>query len=252
MLNSSIIISTRPSDDGFCELVSKAHMQALWVPLIKIQPIPHQEVSEALQCHWIVFQSKSGIRLFREIVSKKVLDESLSKVNIAVQGTGSAKLFKELYGFEPQLVSSGLTAESLTVDLLAAGAASQKIALIRGKDSRAVVENALRSLNAEVRTFAIYETMEAPLDGAVREKLLSSSDTFILTVFSPSITNSLLAQLPLDWLKSQCFAAFGEITANHMRQNGLPIQIENPGKDLESFVKAIREYVSLPLSFNGG
>ena len=90
----------------------------------------------------------------------------LAGVTVAAIGPGTARVLRER-GVEPDVVPERAVAEGLVEAL--AGHEFERVLVVRAKEGRDVLPDALRALGAHVELVALYETVAEPLSVEPRE-----------------------------------------------------------------------------------
>lgn len=217
------------------------------VPTIKIVPIINEEISKTIKelpsYHWLVFTSENGIKFFYKNLLKNNLDlRILGPLKIAVIGKATKEVL-EFLGIKPDLVpEKEFTQEGLALAFQKINLKEKKVLLLRAKEAREILPEALRKQGAEVKVLAIYETL-LPEDSKERLNQVLKEGIDLITFTSSSTVRNFFALLTnKELLKEVKLASIGPITSETLRNFGFEPHIEAKEYTVEGLVLAIKEF----------
>lgn len=114
-------------------------------------------------CHWLVFTSANGVRVFFEMLRKEAIDlRRLANCKFAVIGSETGKALAE-YGLQADLCPDVYTSEALARELCTAIAPGEDAILLRAQNSAEILPEVLREQGIPVMEMPLYRIKtEAP------------------------------------------------------------------------------------------
>jgi uroporphyrinogen III methyltransferase/synthase len=158
---------------------------------------------------------------------------SLAGLHVAAMGPGTARAF-EAHGVTPDTVPARSVAEGL-VDALA-NVALERVLVVRAREGREVLIDALRARGAQVDVLALYETVPEPLDATAVEAVAGAD---FVTFTSASTVRHLLAAAGAQALDRPRLASIGPATSTELRANGLEPDVEADPHTPDGLVAAL-------------
>ncbi len=140
-----------------------------------IEPLAWEQDLERILdggCHWLVFTSANGVRIFFEALQKELVDlRRLATCKFAVIGSATGKTLWE-YGFQADLCPAVYTSEALAKELCKTIAPDEDAILLRAQNSAEILPEVLTRQGIPVMQIALY-CVKAD---AVRENVLDTVD----------------------------------------------------------------------------
>jgi uroporphyrinogen-III synthase len=196
---------------------------------------------------WILFTSANAARFFAGRCRKLGVQPSRGeRCRCAAVGTATASSVTA-EGFSVDHVAQEFTGAALAREL-SKTLAGKKILLPRSERARRDLPNALRAAGAEVIEVVAYHTGGvSAIDPGVLQAI-RDLQVDVISFFSPSAIENMRDEFGEALLKSVgekvALAAVGPVTAEALRQEGLPVAIEAPHATAESMAEAIAGYFS--------
>lgn len=187
-LNSKVVICTYPpkEQDEFYEMLTRQAAKVLFMPLIKIYPMPFQTKKAIDKYHWLVFTSKNAVKPFAE-----KHPEVPNK--IAALGEKTA-LHLEKYQLKPDFVGTGKSAIDFGNEFMEALEQNESILLILGSLAPDTLQQKFSS-KVEVERINVYETKEVESVDPKIINLVDSNQYDAIVVTSPSAVKSLVKKV---------------------------------------------------------
>jgi uroporphyrinogen III methyltransferase/synthase len=179
--------------------------------------------------HVIVSSPNGGDELLRRLPDAR----ALAGVRVAAMGPGTARALRER-GIAADIVPERSVAEGMVEAL--AGAGVRRALLVRGREGRDVLPDALREAGAEVDLLVLYETVPEPLS----EDALASATAADYVTFTSASTVRYFARacggaLP-DGPK---LASIGPATSAELREHGREPDLEAAPHTPDGLVAAL-------------
>lgn len=230
LLKNKLFISTRPAgrSDEMKRLFENAGAELLEMPLIKIEPLPisaeeNSTLKNFQKFDWLILTSANGVQYFFESFSKISDKQKLpGHLKIAVIGNKTQKKLEE-YGYSPNFVNPGNTAEDFSEAFLIHLQKEKKhpnILLALGKLARTVIQDTLKDI-ANCTRIDFYTTI---LPDTVDQNIMNQikADRYEMLIFtSPSGIKNFLKISGLQTPEKLRVACIGEITARTARKNNI-------------------------------
>jgi uroporphyrinogen III methyltransferase/synthase len=169
--------------------------------------------------------------LFERLASAGLDARALAGRTVAAIGPGTARALKE-HGIVPDVVPSRAVAEGL-VDALA-DARVRRALVVRAREGRDVLPDALRERGADVDVLALYETVAEPLD---EETARAAAGADYVTFTSASTVRFFLASAGA--LDGPRVLSIGPATSAALRQAGLEPDVEADPHTPDGLVAAL-------------
>jgi uroporphyrinogen-III synthase len=196
---------------------------------------------------WILFTSANAVRFFAGRCRKLGVEPSQGgNYRCAAVGPATASAVAA-EGFSVEHVAREFIGLALAREL-SASIAGKKILLPRSERARPELPDALKAGGAEVTEVVAYRTggvgaIEPGVMRAIRECQVD-----VISFFSPSAIENMRGEIGEELLSllgaKAAFAAVGPVTAEALRNAGLPLAIEAPLATAESMAAAIESYFS--------
>ena len=150
---------------------------------------------------------------------------------MAAIGPGTARALGE-HGIRPDVVPSRSVAEGLAEAL--EGVPVRRALVVRGREGRDVLPDALRARGAEVDLLVLYETVAEPLDEVDRA---AAAGADYVTFTSASTVRHFLAAA--GGLSGPRIASIGPATSDALREAGLAPDLEADPHTPDGLVAAL-------------
>ena len=200
-------------------------------PVIRTQPLPAAIPDLAaydLRC----VTSPNGVHeLFGRLAAADADARALAGLTVAAIGPGTARALGE-HGIRPDIVPSRAVAEGL-VDALAS-ADVRRALIVRGREGRDVLPDALRERGADVDVLVLYDTVAEPMDDATARAAAAAD---YLTFTSASTVRFFLAAA--GSLDGPRIASIGPATSAALREAGVEPALEADPHTPDGLVAAL-------------
>jgi uroporphyrinogen III methyltransferase/synthase len=158
---------------------------------------------------------------------------ALAGRRVAAIGPGTARALEE-HGIAADVVPAREVAEGLVEAL---GSVDVRRALVlRAREGRDVLPDALRARGAEVELIALYETVPEPLDDATAAAARAAD---YLTFTSASTVRFFVAAAGVDALRGPRLASIGPATSEALREHGAAPDVEAAPHTPDGLVDAL-------------
>ena len=182
----------------------------------------------------LVATSPNGVReLFARLEATGSDARSLAGVRVAAMGPGTARAFRA-HGIEADLVPERSVAEGMVEAL--ADVDVRRALIVRGREGRDVLPDALRERGAHVDVLALYETVPEPLDD---EAIAAVGQADYVTFTSASTVRQLLAAAGEQALDGPRLASIGPATSAELRAHGREPDLEADPPTPDGLVDAV-------------
>jgi uroporphyrinogen III methyltransferase/synthase len=171
--------------------------------------------------------------LFERLEATGLDARALAGRTVAAIGPGTARALAE-HGIRADLVPARAVAEGLVEAL--SGVEVERALVVRGREGRDVLPEALRERGAHVDVLALYETLAEPLDDAVARAAAAAD---YVTFTSASTVRHLLAATGARTLDGPRLASIGPATTAELRSHGLEPDLEAGTHTPDGLVDAI-------------
>ncbi len=196
---------------------------------------------------WTVITSVNGVeRFFARLAVHGDPPVLLAHTRVAAVGTATADALR-LRGVEPALVPSDFRAEGLVAALLDRGAThGTRVLLPRALEGRDVLPRELGDAGVQVEVAPVYQTVPAPADPAILDRLRSGVDAVTFT--SPSTVRHFLAFLDAAGsdgaalLGRSAVASIGPVTTAALAARDVRVDVEPRTYTATALVSALAEY----------
>jgi uroporphyrinogen III methyltransferase / synthase len=218
------ILITRPraQADDFAANLRAAGYEAIFFPVIEIQPIENNVALERalgkLECYdWLVFTSVNAVDAVFDVIARSDI-----RPQVAAIGPKTAEALEER-GVRPHFVPEEYVAEAILPGL--GDLRGKWVLLPRAEIARKALPEAIFEAGGIPHEIAVYKTLPAQPDSDGLAALKSGVD--VVTLTSPSTVQnfvSIARQYGLDPLKlpgNPLFACIGPITEQAAREEGL-------------------------------
>ena len=250
-LKNKLFISTRPEGRSgeMKRLFENAGAELMEMPLIKIEPLSLSAEEKKLvknigQLDWLILTSANGVHYFFESFSKTSDKQKLpGHLKIAVIGNKTKKKLEE-YGYSPDFVNPGNTAEDFSeafLKHLQKEKVQPNILLALGKLARSVIQDTLTDI-ANCTRIDFYTTI---LPDTVNQNIMNriKEDRYEMLIFtSPSGIKNFLKISSTQHPEKLRVACIGEITARTARENNIGPLVVAEKASAKGLVDSIMNY----------
>ena len=178
----------------------------------------------------VVVSSPNGAR---ELLTRVRDARELAGVCVAAMGPGTARALREL-GVAADVVPERSVAEGMVEAL--AGRDVRRVLLVRGREGRDVLPDALRERGAEVDLLLLYETVAEPLSP---DALAAATATDYVTFTSASTVRHFAAACGGSLPEGPKLASIGPATSAELRAHGREPDLEAEPHTPDGLVAAL-------------
>jgi uroporphyrinogen III methyltransferase/synthase len=158
---------------------------------------------------------------------------ALAGRRVAAIGPGTARALEE-HGVVADVVPARAVAEGLVEAL--AGVPVSRALVVRAREGRDVLPDALRARGAEVDVVALYETVPEPLDDGTAA---AAREADFLTFTSASTVRFFVAAAGADALRGPRLVSIGPATSEALREHGAEPHVEADPHTPDGLVDAL-------------
>lgn len=245
-----LVTRTKEQARAFTDLLTSFGGQSIEAPTIKvIDPDSFENIDRAIDrlqkgpgYNWVIFTSVNGVKFF--VKRLKALEKDLrilAGAKIAVIGPATAKAVKQLL-INIDITPDEFVAEGLIAEFEKIGVEGQSILIPRALVARDVLPDTLRQMGAQVDVAEAYQTILDEVAGQKIRELLTAKGVDVATFTSPSTIKNFMELVGPDagvLLEGVKIAAVGPITADAIKELGLPLDIMAEEYTIPGLVDAI-------------
>jgi len=200
-------------------------------PAIRTQPLPAALPDLGAYDLLCVTSPNGAHELFARLAAADADARALAGLTVAAIGPGTARALGE-HGIRPDVVPARAVAEGLVESL--AGIDMRRALIVRGREGRDVLPDALLERGAEVDIIVLYETVAEPLDEATAR---AAAGADYLTFTSASTVRFFLAAA--GSLAGPRIASIGPATSAALREAGVEPDLEADPHTPDGLVAAL-------------
>ena len=200
-------------------------------PAIRTQPLPAALPDLGAYDLLCVTSPNGAHELFARLAAADADARALAGLTVAAIGPGTARALGE-HGIRPDVVPARAVAEGLVESL--AGIDMRRALIVRGREGRDVLPDALLERGAEVDIIVLYETVAEPLDEATAR---AAAGADYLTFTSASTVGFFLAAA--GSLAGPRIASIGPATSAALREAGVEPDLEADPHTPDGLVAAL-------------
>jgi uroporphyrinogen III methyltransferase / synthase len=208
--------------------------EVIEAPAIRVQPL-NPLLPEPSDFDLLCVTSPNGAELLMERLRDA---RSLAGLRVAAIGPGTARALRER-GIEPDVVPGRAVAEGLVEAL--ADVPVDSAWIVRAKEGRSVLRDALLERGADVTETVLYETVAEPLSAAARE---AAAGADYLLFASGSAVRFFAAAAGEDALRGPRIASIGPATSAELRALGVEPALEADPHTPDGLIAALVEDVA--------
>jgi uroporphyrinogen III methyltransferase/synthase len=225
------VTRARPQASALAARLRELGAAVVEAPAIRIEPVD-AELPDLAGYDLVCVTSPNGAHeLFARLEAAGLDARALAGRTVAAIGPGTARALGE-HGIRPDVVPARSVAEGLVEAL--AGVEFRRALVVRGREGRDVLPDALRSRGAEVDLLVLYETVAEPLDEATARAAASAD---YVTFTSASTVRHFLAAT--GGLSGPRIASIGPATSAALREAGLEPDLEADPHTPDGLVAAL-------------
>jgi uroporphyrinogen III methyltransferase / synthase len=225
------VTRARPQASALAARLRELGAAVVEAPAIRIEPVD-AELPDLAGYDLVCVTSPNGAHeLFARLEAAGLDARALAGRTVAAIGPGTARALGE-HGIRPDVVPARSVAEGLVEAL--AGVEVHRALVVRGREGREVLPDALRSRGAEVDLLVLYETVAEPLDEATARAAASAD---YVTFTSASTVRHFLAAA--GGLSGPRIASIGPATSAALREAGLEPDLEADPHTPDGLVAAL-------------
>lgn len=246
------IVLTRPKEQAheLVEQLVELGARPLILPAIRIVPRtelqPLDQAIETLDSYdWVILTSVNAVTIFCE--RWRTLGRQLNgdhRWQVAAVGPATAEALRT-FGIEPAFVPAVYRAEEIVAGL--GEVAGRRVLVPQASAARPTLVDGLTAQGATVTVLSIYDTVPAELDEEALAELARGVDAVLFTSGS-TVHNFVDAVRPHQAAFAQVQRAalicIGPVTAEAVREAGLPTPIIAPEATTTSLVQTVRTHLA--------
>lgn len=247
------IVVTRPRDraDEMIEAITRLGGEALFCPMIAVQPLPMADehlatLGKLEQFAWLIFTSASAVETFSLWLEKAGIKELPAALRVIAVGEKTAAAVRAC-GWRVEILAEQASAEGVVEALLQQRIGRDtKILFPRALEGRELIPQELEKVGAKVVVLPVYQTAPAvPKNLAELRRRLREEKIDAITFTSPSAVQQFFCLLPLSELpilREICLAVIGPTTATAIREHGLRVSLVPETTSSVALIEAIAEH----------
>jgi uroporphyrinogen III methyltransferase/synthase len=225
------VTRARPQASALAARLRELGAAVVEAPAIRVVPV-EAELPDVAAYDLVCITSPNGAReLFGRLFAAGLDARALAGRTVAAIGPGTAAALRE-HGIAPDVVPGRSVAEGL-VEALADVTVTRAL-VVRGREGRDVLPDALRARGASVDVLVLYETRAEPLDPAVAR---AAAGADYVTFTSASTVRFFLAAT--GSLPGARLASIGPATSAALRAAGLEPDLEADPHTPDGLVAAL-------------
>jgi uroporphyrinogen III methyltransferase / synthase len=245
-----VLYTRERPDSDLTDRLRKAGAQALFLPCIEIKPLlggGRAFLKNPGLYTWAVLSSQRGATIFAERLRDAGLNaRKITGVHLACVGPSTkAELLGR--GYRPELLPNKSTQEGLSNAFQKFDLKGKRVLLARARESRDVLEKALRARGAKVDLWDLYRTV-VPKDSKRKAlRLFGRQGGADVVVFASSLAvkNFYSFFTPAQkkkWLKRLTVASIGPVTTRTVKKIGFGVAVEPEQATLSALVEALKQW----------
>jgi len=225
------VTRARPQASALAARLRELGATVIEAPAIRTRPLD-AELPDLAGFDLLCATSPNGAHLLFERLAAAGRDaRALAGLTVAAIGPGTARALAE-HGIRADVVPDRAVAEGLVEAL--AGVEISRALVVRGREGRDVLPDALRERGASVDVLALYETVAEPLDAETAEAAAAAD---YVTFTSASTVRSFLAAAGAP--TGPRIASIGPATSAALREAGLEPAFEADPHTPDGLVAAL-------------
>ena len=221
------VVITRPREQAgeLARRIEACGAEALIAPSIRIQAIPHPDLSGLEEGYdWVVFTSVNGVKCFRDALRATGYDlRRVGRARIAAIGPETARAVEDA-GLCVDFIPSRYVAEQVAAEF-PEPLSGKRVLLPRARVARELLPELWRQQGAWVDVVPVYESVPDETDTEGICEQLQAREVDVVTFTASSTVEGFLERfgnLDLSYLTVACI---GPITADTARNAGLQVDV---------------------------
>jgi len=232
-------------------LLAEHGAEVILCPLVAFEPpLDWDPLDAALhrlgEFDWLLFTSQNAVRFFEARRRELGIPLHWGRPRVAAVGPATAKAAREM-GYGVGFVAKEATGRALAQGL-AQSVARCTVLLPRSDYARYDLPEMLQAAGARVTDVVAYRTVAPAPDAQQALERIRAGEVDAVTLASPSAFERLAEQLGMPALAELtgrvALAALGPVTAEAIRQAGLPVAVVPAKPSAAAFVEALAAYFS--------
>ncbi len=250
-----LVTRAREQASGFSDALRLRGAEPIEFPVIKIQRMENYDelgaaLAELSSYDWVVFTSANAVPVFAERMTVLNLDaRALGRAKIATIGPATAQAVYDHLRIRADYTPTEAVAEAVLAQWPEADMTGKRVLLPRAAEAREILPDELRSRGATVDVIPIYETVLDAAEAGEMRRMLQNGELDALTFtssstvrnFAQAITNGNVTELPA-LIGETTVAAIGPVTADTLRELGIPPQLVAPEHTLPGLLAALEKF----------
>lgn len=246
-----LVTRAREQAAGAAALLRERGAEPVVVPTIEprppVDPAPLRDAIARLSSwDFVAFTSQNGVAFaFDELARQKKDARAFGGAKVAAIGPATAQSLRER-GIVPDLVAKDYTGEGLAEEMLTVAKPGARVLVLRAKQAREALPDALRAAGCVVDVVPAYETHAAGRDavGPLAADLEHGRIDAVLFTSSSTVTNLVDALGPnaRALLSRTTLASIGAITTKTAEEAGLTVAVTARASTVPGLVGALEEH----------
>ena len=247
LANRRIVVTRAPEQaTHLARILSDHGAEVVLCPLVAFErPADTAPLDAAIQrlgeFDWLLFSSQNAVRFFDERRRELGVPFHWGRPHVAAVGPATAKAARDL-GYGVGHVAQEPTGRGLA-QMLADVVAGQSVLLPRSDRARRELPELLAGAGARVTDVIAYRTVAPGAEAEEALRLIRAGHVDAIALASPSAFERLAEQLGMQTLHEitpqVALAAIGPVTAEAIRQSGLPVTVVPSKPEPAALVEAL-------------
>ena len=244
-----VITRAREQSASLANELEQHGAEVLFLPLIRFEPAAdkgplRQALAGLERFDWLVLTSQNAVRFVAEELRE--LGASVRRATspkVAAVGTATAEAARSA-GWAVDFVAKRFQGLALAEEM-GSMLKGKRVLLPRSDRARGHLPEALRKLGADVHELIAYRTMSADVEGSEVAAAIQEGRVDVVTFASPSAVHSFAEAMGsgLPGLAGgMAIAAIGQVTAEAIREAGLPVHVEAEESTAGGLAQAIAAF----------
>jgi uroporphyrinogen III methyltransferase / synthase len=235
------VTRARASASGLARRLSGLGARVIQAPVIRTVALPGPAPDLAAY-DLLCLTSPVGVdSLFERLHTAGRDARALAGVRVAAIGPGTAEALRA-HGIVADIVPERSVAEGLVQALAEVTPPVRRALIVRAREGREVLPEALRAGGADVDVVALYETVAEPLsarasESAQRADYITFTSASTVHFFLEALNGERAGSGPLS--TNTRVVSIGPITSEALREHGLEPHVEASEHDIDGLVRAL-------------
>jgi uroporphyrinogen III methyltransferase / synthase len=231
------VTRARAQASALAARLARLGARTVQAPVIETSPLPG-DVPDLGGYDLICLTSPVGVaELLDRLLAAGRDARALAGARVAAIGPGTASALRQR-GVLADVIPRRAVAEGLVEELAASGPPVRRALIVRAREAREVLVDALRERGAEVDVLALYETLARPLS----QRALAAARAADYITFTSSSTVRFFLQAAggeAGLSATTRVVSIGPVTSAALREHGLSVDVEAASHDVEGLVDAL-------------